>query len=163
MKRLIAIALVAALLLSTGVALAKGPAGKATGEVSIPVKGWYAEFSAHHVGIEVVNGKELHIGKGSMRTWNDVTGRDLYYDMKYVRVNDDEAWFAAKCTDDSRDKLEGRWLFVKVEDGGTPGRKGDYIGWDWKTTDEAKAANRVKIHDGPTYWWKVIDGNLKVH
>ena len=164
MKTLIAIAVIATLLLSSGAALAKGPAPKATGEVGIPVNGWYAEFSAYYVGTKVVGGQTLHIGKGSMRRWSDVVGQDLRYDVKYVRVNSNRVWFAAKCTYDTGNTYVGKWLFVKVDDGGTPGRKGDYIGWDWNSgTNEADAAKRVRIYGSPANWWPVIDGNLVVH
>jgi len=165
-KGLITIALVVVLLLNTGVALAKGPAPKATGEVGIPVDGWWAEFSAHHE--EVID--EIYTGKGSMRIWSDVIEREfLFDDVKYVRIKGNKAWFAAKCTDDNLpsddpDYKVDQWLFVKVLDGGTPGRNGDYIGWDWDSgTDEADVAKRVEIYRPPAGWWGVIKGNLKVH
>jgi hypothetical protein len=98
MKKLIAItlAMVLVLTLGTGLALAQGPAEKATGTVGLgePVVGWYAEFNAH----EEMDGRPE---KGSMRTWNDAIGRELHYDVKYVLVDGDEAWFAALCTWDS--------------------------------------------------------------
>jgi len=165
-KGLITIALVVVLLLNTGVALAKGPAGKATGNVGFEESGveWHAEFNAH----EAMNGRPA---KGSMRIWSDVIEREfLFDDVKYVkvRVDWDLAWFAAKCTDDNLpsddpDYKVDQWLFVKVKDGGTPGRNGDKIGWDWDSADEADAASRASSHGVPAGWWAVIKGNLKVH
>ena len=89
----------------------------------------------------------------------------MNYDVKYVEVDGDTAWFAAKCTYDSRGGLyEGRWLFVKVLDVGSPGSNGDRIGWDWNSgTNETAVAQRVTDKANPTNWWLVIDGNLVVH
>lgn len=160
MKKLIVMALAAALVvtLGSGVAVAGGPAEKATGTVGIPVNGWYAHFCAHEA-------KDNRPAKGSMHTWSDKVPRELYFDVKYVLVEDDTAWFAGVCTFDSKGINEGKWLFAKVYDGGTPGRKGDYIGWDTHSVNEAHAAARVSGKLDPTLgrWWPVIDGNLVVH
>jgi len=157
MKKLITItlAVVLVLTLGTGLALAKGPTEKATGTV-LDDNEWYADFNAHE-------GMKGGPAKGSMRTWNDVIGRDLYYDVKYVLVDGDKAWFAALCTGDSWGELVERWLFVKVEDNATPGSKGDKIGWDWKSTNEGDAGDRVLAQEDPINERVVIDGNLVVH
>ena len=169
MKKLIVItlAVVLVLTLGTGLALAEGPAEKATGTVGlgvpiaggVPGVGWYADFNAH----EEMDGRP---DKGSMRIWNDEIGRELYYDVKHVLVDGDEAWFAALCTGDSLETLEGMWLFVKVYDGATPGSKGDEIGWDWigrGIIAEEIAMDLVSGMETPGHWWNVIDGNLVVH
>ena len=157
MKKLITItlAVVLVLTLGTGLALAKGPTEKATGTV-LDDNEWYADFNAHE-------GMEGGPAKGSMRTWNDVIGRDLYYDVKYVQVEGDKAWFAALCTGDSLGQLVGMWIFVKVQDNATPGSKGDKIGWDWESTNEGNAEGRVLTQEDPINERGVIGGNLVVH
>ena len=164
MKKLIAItlALVLVLTLGTGLALVKGPAEKATGTVGLgePVVGWYADFNAH----EEMDGRP---DKGSMRQWNDLTGKDYYFDVKYVQVDGDEAWFAALCTSYSPGGAKkGWWLFVKVYDGGSPGSEGDEIGWVWKGVVEPEDVENEFLSwvlADPVNCWDVIDGNLVVH
>ena len=139
----------------------KGPAEKATGWVSIDNStgqgDWYAEFNAHEA-------KDNRPAKGTMRTWNDTISRDLQYDVVYVNVDGDTAWFAAQCTYDSAGKQVGKWLFIKVDDGGEPGWGGvDHIGWDWNSTSETNASNRVTSGDTPANWWTIDEGNLQVH
>jgi hypothetical protein len=156
-KLLVAVIVIALLATGSGVALAGGPAEKATGTVGGPIRGWYADFNAH----ESMGNRPA---KGDMYMWSDEVGRELYLDVKYVEIDGDEGWFSALCTYDSFGTVGGKWLFVKVYDGGTPGRKGDYIGWDWNSdTNEANAAGRVSTMADPANWWAVTDGNLVVH
>ena len=99
-----------------------------------------------------------------MTTWSDEVGRTLSYNVKYVIVENDKAWFGAYCIYDSAGGAkEGDWLFVKVYDGGTPGWNGDKIGWDWNSIDEHHLLRRIKGQSDPNNWWDVIDGNLVVH
>ena len=163
MTRLIAITLTVVLVLTlcSGLAFAKGPAEKATGTVGGPPRGWYADFNAHEA-------KENQPAKGSMHMWSDEVGRELDLQVKYVSVEGDTTWFAALCTYDSwvghSHYRVGKWFFVKVHDGGTPGRKGDHIGWDWNSgTNEADVVTRVSNMVSPANWWSVTDGNLVVH
>lgn len=162
MKKAIIFIIIAALVLTVTPALIfagnNGPAKKVTGEVLVPVRGWYAEFNAH----EAFSNKVY--AKGAMRMWSDEVGRDLYLEVKYVNVEGDTAWFSAKCTYDSWGKVEDKWLFVKVIDNGSPGIYNDEIGWDWTSgKDESLAEKRVTGMDDSDNNWTVQDGNLVVH
>ncbi len=169
MKKVIVItlAVILVLTLGTGLALAEGPAEKATGTVGLAVTGWpgwYADFNAH----EVMDDEEPLLGKGSMRMWNDEIGevRELRYDVKYVLVEGDEAWFAVVCNWDSWGTFVGQWFFVKVQDTETPGSKGDRMGWDrikGVVDPEGTAKGMVEDKLEPVNWWYVTDGNLVVH
>ena len=136
----------------------KGPAEKATGTVGVPVRGWYSGFNAH----EAMNGRPA---KGDIFMWSDEVSRELELDIHYVEVDGDDAWFAALCTSDSFDTVDGKWLYIMVHDGGEPGLNGvDQIGWDWDSgTNESNAESRVNINDTPSNWWDITDGNLQVH
>jgi len=166
MKKAIIFIIIAALVLTVTPALIfagnNGPAKKATGGISIyePWDGGHREvsFNAH----EAVGNKDA---KGKMV--DDVYGPDgvlrrvFEYDVKYVRVDGDYAYFGAYCTNDSKGDLTGEWLYIKVQDGGTPGTNGDYIGWKWGS--ETQVASWV-TDGGPTGWWRLaIGGNLVVH
>lgn len=140
----------------------KGPAEKATGSVSLyePYDGGHREvdFNAHEA-------MENRPAKGKMTDKvYDANGnwrREFHYDVEYVRVDGDYAHFGALCTADSEDQQTGKWLYVKVHDGGTPGRNGDHIGWKWGT--ESEVDNWVE-NGSPTDWWRMpIEGNLVVH
>ncbi|MFO7967289.1 MAG: hypothetical protein R6U44_06795 [Archaeoglobaceae archaeon] len=143
-----------------------GPAEKATGNVTLyePWDGGYrvVDFNAHEE-------KGVRDAKGMMV--DNVYGPDgdmrrlFEYDVEYVNVEGDYAYFGAKCTYDSGgdsggDKT-GDWLYVVVEDGGTPGMNGDAMGWSWGSEDQV--ASWVE-NDGSTGWWRTpIAGNLVVH
>jgi len=162
MRKLFVIAVAVALLVGIIVIpifAARKAAEKVTGTVGGPPRGWYAEFDAH----EAFGHRPA---KGAMRRWSDVVGRVTYFDVKYVRVEGNTAWFAAVCTYDSSttDNREGKWAFVKVFDGGTPGTTGDKIGWDWNSVNETDAESRVEAMDTPDNGpWSITDGNLVVH
>jgi len=141
--------------------LAGRAAEKATGTVITSSRGWSTSFNAH----EAANGRPA---KGEMYFWSDVVVRELDLDVRYVTVEGDEAWYAALCTYDSwvghPHYRVGRWFFVKVEDGGTPGTAGDKIWWDWDSgTSESSAESRVLGKETPNYEHTIIDGNLVVH
>jgi len=161
MKKIVILAIATVLVLSTGVALAGGPAEKATGYVRLNgwAEGWYAQFNAHEE-------MDSRPAKGSMRVWSVISGRELHFDVWYVLSEGDYAWFAAKCTwyNGIGSNKVGQWLYVKVYDGGTPGCNGDEIGWDW-TTSETVAAAFVSGQGHPPfpYWTNVVEGNLVVH
>jgi hypothetical protein len=96
----------------------------------------------------------------------DGTQRRVFeYDVQYVRVDGDYAWFGALCLYDSAGMLTGHWLYVRVQDGATPGRvdPGDWIGWYWGT--ERDVAEWVATgYPPPRMWWRMaIEGNLVVH
>lgn len=139
-----------------------GAAQKATGSISIFEKwdGGYREVS-----LNAHEAKANRPAKGQMVDM--VYGPDgnlrrvFEYEVKYVRVDGDVAHIGALCTLDSADALTGNWLYVKVEDGGTPGRKGDGIGWKWGS--ESNVESWVD-NGSSTGWWRIaIDGNLQVH
>ena len=163
MRKLLIFVLIVVLVLmfTPAVIYAKGgpaeKAEKATGEVLVPVRGWSIEFNAH----EAFGTKDA---KGAMRTWSDEVGRELYFEVKYVEVVGNTAWFAGKCISDSGGAYVDKWFFVKVEDNGSPGIYNDKIGWDWTSGyDEGLAEKRVIKMDDPDNWWTVQDGNLVVH
>ena len=147
-------ALVVALALPVMVLAGEGSAQKATGGVEAE-NGSSAQFNAHEA-----KGKQP--AKGRIQISNG-EGRKFRCDVKAVRVVGDYAWFAAECIADTEDSRVGQWVFVKVYDNGSPGRKGDRIGWDWDSADEANAVNRVLNGSQPADWWDVIRGNLVVH
>ena len=137
------------------------PAEKATGTIITSSAGWSTSFSANE-------GKNGRPAKGEMNFWSDVHDRELYLDVKYVKVVDETAWFAAVCTYDSWEGHShyrvGYWFFIKVTDGGTPGTAGDEIRWDWDSgTDAGVAESRVLGVETPNVEHVIIEGNLVVH
>lgn len=140
-----------------------GPAEKATGSISIfePYDDGHREvsFNAHEA-------KGNRPAKGQMKDLvYDPDGnlrRTFEYDVEYVNVDGDTAYFGAQCTYDSAGTQTGEWLYVKVHDGGTPGRKGDHIGWKWGT--ETEVSDWVAGGTEAPGWWRAAtDGNLVVH
>jgi hypothetical protein len=135
----------------------KGPAEKATGKVQVDVRGWWLDFNAHEA-------KDGRPAKGEALAWSDEVGRTIELTVKYVKVEGNEAWFAAQATSDTFGTLVGRWLFVYCMDGGSPGSK-DQIAWDWDSgTDSVPdAASRVDAMETPNNLHTIIEGNLVVH
>ncbi|MBA7697109.1 hypothetical protein ES703_105767 [subsurface metagenome] len=166
MKKVIIFTLIVVLILvlTPSIIYAKnGPAKKATGSISIFEK-WDGghreiEFNTH----EAKDGRDA---KGKMV--DNVYGPDgvlrrvFKYDVKYVRVDDDYAYFGALCTYDSEAGKTGKWLYVKVYDGGTPGTIDDHIGWKW-ASDETEVASWVNSGAIPGWWRMATEGNLVVH
>lgn len=161
MKKVLVLGLALALLVA-GTASARGPAEKGTGFIMLyePWDGGHREvdFNAHEA-------KDGRPAKGSMV--DDVYGptglwrRTFMYSVHYVRVEGDYVHFGAYCYYDSNGTHAGRWLYVKAQDGGTPGRAGDGIGWKWGS--ETAVANWVTF-GSTTGWWRMpIAGNLVVH
>ncbi len=150
-------ALIAAMTLGIAPALAKkGPGEKANGGVSVSESGLHISFNAHE-------SRKGSPAKGQAGVESVETNRRIHVKVKYVVIEGDNAWFAGRCTSDSEGTAEGAWLFVKAIDNGTPGRKGDRIGWDWSSADENDARRRVETLDAPDHMWDVIGGNLVVH
>jgi hypothetical protein len=163
MRRFFLVVLIAMILtIPSAIVVAGGPAEKATGSIGIyePWDGGHRKvsFNAHEASgnrpakgnmIDMVFGPD-----GNLR-------RKFQYDVVYVHVEDNWARFGAYCIYDSGGVKTGDWLYVKVEDGGTPGTAGDYIGWKWGT--ETQVENWVN-NGGNTGWWRLaISGNLAVH
>ncbi len=123
----------------------------------------YWEFDAHEEG--EVDG--VSVGKGTMRNWNTSTGTEMSFEVGYVDVEDDRAWFAARCTYDSRwpnPNKVGHWVYVEVKDGGEPGIGVDEIGWRWGTGTEQEAKDQVMAHASTSPHYDGIDeGNIQVH
>mgnify|MGYP006303466339 CR=1 FL=1 len=139
-----------------------GPAEKATGSITLfePYDGGYRDvsFNAHEA-------RANRPAKGEMTDMvYDPDGnlrRVFEYDVMYVRVDGDYAWFGAVCTLDSEGAKTGDWLYVRVMDGGTPGTEGDSMGWKWGS--ETQVMDWVEDGDSDTWWRMAIAGNLVVH
>lgn len=160
MKKVFAIAVAAALLVGiTALTYGKSPAKKATGGVETDApNAWRASFSAH----EGPNADGTD-GKGQIQRSSAAAGRSFHLIVKYVKVEGNKAWFAARCTRDSGTPNQvNNWFFMKVLDGGSPGAGNDFIWWQW-FTDETDARDAVIAMDPPTQSYSVTNGNLVVH
>ena len=114
------------------------PAEKATGEIEYyypnggPTEQVFREFNAHEE-------KGDRPAKGWSRWWRTTDGvmdRELYVEIKYVRVDGDDAWFAGECTYHSTNPNRvGDWNYIKVHDGGTPRSNGDTVWGEWFETE----------------------------
>lgn len=97
------------------------------------------------------------VGEGSFR-YSDANGGSYRAKVKYVKVSGADAWFAGKVTKASDPSWVGKWVFVKVHDGGT---SGDMVSGSF--TDEATAklgvATMANPADGP---FAVTSGDLVV-
>lgn len=151
-----------------------GPGAKATGGIEVQREGntAWVEFNAHE-------GDADHPGRGRQQakgefSWylggmEDPT-REIHVDVRYVKVDGNEAWFAGEAVVDTNNgALEGRWFVVQVLDGGTPARRGDRVWWQWlpvETEDfdpEAEAAGMVGDMETPANEKEIVSGNLVVH
>jgi len=102
--------------------------------------------------------------KGYFHLWLDDESEETFVDGVYVSVDDEYAWFAGRCTKDTGD-LTGRWLFVAVHDGGSPGRLVDHLWWQWlpDTTDaENIAREKVENIETPADNQPIEAGNITV-
>ena len=160
----ISLALMAVLSISCISTIAAAPAEKATGTygadpISNPNQPIYVEFNAH----EAMGDRPA---KGQYHQYRPDIDRDVFCDVKYVSVNpaENRAYVAALCWKDSQNgDLEGQWLYLIVEDVGTPGREGDLMWARWYST-EAQAMNAVATEVFSYYVaYAVFDGNLVVH
>lgn len=101
-------------------------------------------------------------GNGNFR-YTDVNG-DWYKvkDVKYVNIDGDNTWFAGQVTKASQTAWVGKWLFVKVHDGGPPATVGDQISGSFTDENTAKVgvATMASPTDGP---FSATGGNLKVY
>jgi hypothetical protein len=173
MKRLALLVLVVVLVLSLPLtALAKGgnnngkkvgPAKKANGGVTLAYTATGGYFK---IGFTAEEAKGGQPAKGQMSdsiyAADGTLVRELHFQFKYVRIDGNKAYFAGPCTADSDGTLVGSWLYVKVEDGGTPGTAGDFMGWAW-AGDEAQASAWVAAGPDTAFWEPATAGNLTVH
>lgn len=164
------VALVMAGLLLGATAIAKGPANKATGEVtwtartSQPVDqqipGIVSDFNAHDLGPGMVD-------KGMMAITipeNNVVGNGTrVYDIACANVTDGQAWFAGTVVEADGDFADtvGDVNLYWVMDDSTPGAPADKIGGLGYNT-LAQACGVVDNGDW-TGTGDVTAGNLKVH
>jgi len=119
----------------------------------------YLDFNAHE-------DTGTRLAKGQIYWYRDhptYGDRDLWCDVHYVSVDSGEAYVAAYCWLDTAGKQTGKWLYMIVEDGGTPGSEGDKMYAKWFNTEpEASAAVEGTVF---SYWvaYALVDGNLVVH
>ena len=166
MKKVVIFVLISVLILLTpALSYAEnGPVEKATGSINIyePWDGGHREvkFNTHEaIGDKDAKGKMVDNVYGP----DDVLRRVFMYDVKYVRVDGDYAHFGALCTHDSEGVVTGRWLYVKVYDGGTPGTNGDCIGWKWASFNETLVESWVNSGTTTSWFRMATEGNLVVH
>jgi hypothetical protein len=119
----------------------------------------YLDFNAHEdTGTRAAKGQIYWY-----RDHPDYGDRDLWCDVRYVSVDAGKAFVAAYCWLDTAGKQTGKWLYMIVEDGGTPGSEGDLMWARWYNTElEASAAVAGMVN---SYWvvYALVDGNLVVH
>ena len=140
---------------------------KATGEASYYAYGVYrtVEFSAH-ASRAWSTGKPSHVQKHflppkGMLHYTDQNGYwySVTLDCVVVDVAADMAWFSGPVVEGNVGA--GMWLFAKVYDGGTPGRKGDLVWGSFHGSDPCPlVAAMANPADGP---FAITEGNLKVH
>ena len=168
MKKLAFLMLIAVLVLGliASAVVAGGPANKATGSIWLDVVNddWnrYMEFDAHAE-------KDGRPAKGTICWYQwlgpeellEIIDPSFELEVKYVRVDDGTAWFAAG--PDHRDY----WLVVQVLDGGTPATGGDEVDLVWVTIGGTAGEDRAEeiVKDGETLdsVYTSIGGNLVVH
>lgn len=100
-----------------------------------------------------------YCGKGNAY-YSDASGNWYFVNVKAVSVSGDDAWFAGPVI--AGNIGVGNWLFVKVHDGGEPGKLVDKASGSF--TDELTALNGVTRQlppaDGP---FTITSGNLQTH
>lgn len=84
---------------------------------------------------------------GSLRCWQDDKSKETCADVVYMKVDGSYGWLAGKCTTDSSG-LAGRWFFMAVHDGGTPGHLADHLWLDWlPDTPDAESIAKGKVEN----------------
>jgi hypothetical protein len=143
-----------AMLFGANSALAGSPP-KATGDFSYHDYGVYrtVEFDVHAA-------YDNHLVKGMLH-YSDENG--FWYEvMVECAVVDSEngmAWFSGPVIDGNVG--QGKWLFAKALDGGTPGRNGDQVWGNLYNVDPCPwVAAMADPADGP---FDIVEGNLQVH
>ena len=116
---------------------------------------WYTISGA---ATKTISGCE---GKGEFH-YSDVNGDWYNADVKYVKVEGEDAWFGAHVTGASNASWIGNWVFVKTHDGGEPASGVDQVWGSFVSESAAKmgVATMVDPSDGP---FTVTEGNLQVH
>ena len=122
---------------------ASEPANSAVGKVHILIN---TDESAR-VEFEAYEAKNNQPARGFLLCSQKNQNRETHSEVVYVKVDGDYAWFAGKCTRDSGN-LKGRWFFIAVHDGGTPGKLVDHIWWDWlPQTPDAESIAKKKVEN----------------
>ena len=101
---------------------------------------------------------------GSFCCQPDGEGKKTCANVVYMKVDGRYAWLAGKCTSDSSG-LAGRWFFMAVHDGGTPGYLADHLWLDWlpDTPDaESVAKRKVENLEKPANNKSIEAGNIVV-
>ena len=136
-----------------------GVAKNAIGKVEITVD----KDQSATVEFEACEKTDTKPAKGYLHSWQANKSEEIYAEVKYVVVDGDYAWFAGKCTEG---KLAGRWYFIVVHDGGTPGRLVDHFWWDWlaDTADaEDLARQKVENTEKPANNKFINNGDIEVN
>jgi hypothetical protein len=102
-----------------------------------------------------------YCGKGHAY-YSDANGTWYFVNVTAVSVDGDDAWFAGPVIAGNVGFV-GSWLFVKVYDGGEPGKLVDKI-WGEVTTESAALAG-VALHGTPVPYGAITitSGNIQVH
>lgn len=117
------------------------------------------------VEFEVREAANSGSGGGFFRYGSADRSTSLAAEVFYVKVDDEYAWFAGRCVQDSGD-LAGRWFFAAVHDGGTPGSLADHIWWDWLPEGpgaEKTAKRKVENLERPVSNKPIKTGNVVVN
>lgn len=136
------------------------PVNKVTGEIWFPISSGtrtaHAKFNAHDVGDE---------GQDKGKLYFEIPAESLYYkiDVYSVNIIDNKAYVGGPVVESNIESVRvGKWVFVYLIDGGTPGRKGDqwWANCNYKNTVLNWVSNGAGFN--PTLS-NVLNGNLVVH
>jgi hypothetical protein len=126
---------------------------------------WTDNFGGTRTGTFTAEGATLvatYCGKGTAY-YSDADGNWYFVNVKAVSVDSakGDAWFAGPVICGNVGFI-GSWLFVKVHDGGEPGRLVDQ---SWGTvTDQTSALAGVGLHGTPDVGpVPITSGNIQVH
>jgi hypothetical protein len=156
MKRLFVILVAAACIIGAAAVCLAGPAPKATGA---------GEFTRIEEGQEVVArfNFEAHGAKDNrpVKGWfkyRDSLGNTFTIEIQCVSVYGDEADFSGPVVKSNMEDWENQWLWIWVEDGGSPADGNDSISGEMYEYDPGCGPNNL-----PTTVWSVTNGNIVVH
>ena len=140
--------IIALTLLATGSSLSKG--NYASKEKLI----WRVIYSDQNnqdtsLALKVRKKENTEQTEAFFHTWQKSQEEGLIVKLTYLKVEDNYAWFAGKCTEDKSERgLKDRWLFIVVHDGGKPGKLVDHLWCEWlKDTNDAEKIARRKVEN----------------
>lgn len=99
-------------------------------------------------------------GKGNF-SYSDANGDWYQADVKYVKVNGTDAFFAGLVTSASQPSWVGNWVQVADHDGGEPAYLVDQIWGIFTDENTAKFNVANEVHPGTAF--AITSGNLQVH